>query len=72
MAVIEVCDICRREVSDANGITVNCSDWNGLEFIAGVHPSRIKRNYKMRICDKCKENIIKYCKEECEVKDEEN
>lgn len=62
MAVIEICDICRKEVSDANGITVNCSDWNGLEFIAGVHPSRTKREYKIRICDKCKENIIKYCK----------
>ena len=41
MAVIEVCDICRREASKENGITVN---------------------YKVRICDKCKENIIKYCK----------
>lgn len=62
MAVIEICDICRKEVSDANGITVNCSDWNGLEFIAGVHPSRTKREYKIWICEKCKENIIKYCK----------
>lgn len=61
MAVIEICDICRKEVPKANGITVNCSDWNGLEFIAGVHPSRTKRNCKVRICDKCKENIIKYC-----------
>lgn len=54
MAVIEICDICRKEVSDANGITANCSDWNGLEFIAGVHPNRTKREYKIRICDKCK------------------
>lgn len=61
MAIVEVCDICRKEVSETNGITVNCSDWNGLEFIAGVHPSRTKRNCKVRICDKCKENIIKYC-----------
>lgn len=34
MAVIEVCDICRKEVSETNGITLDCSDWNGLEFIA--------------------------------------
>lgn len=62
MAVIEVCDICRKEVSETNGIALDCSDWNGLEFIAGVHPSRTKRNYKVRICDKCKKNIIEYCK----------
>lgn len=33
----------------------------GLGF-NGYDPCREERNYKVRICDKCKENIIKYCK----------
>lgn len=61
MAVIEICDICRKEVSERNGITVKCSDKNGLQFVGG-NPIRGKREYKIRICDRCKENIIKYCK----------
>ena len=64
MAIIEVCDICRNEVAKNDGISVNCSDMNGLKFVFGdpyLLPE--KRKYKVRICDKCKENIIKYCKE---------
>lgn len=61
MAVIEVCDICRKEISKSNGITLDCSDWNGWDYTAGV-PIRTERNYRVRICDKCKDNIIKYCK----------
>lgn len=62
MAIVEVCDIYRREISKENGITVNCSDWNALKFLAGANHSKAERNYNMRICDKCRENIIKYCK----------
>ena len=61
MAVIEICDICKKEVSGADGITVDCTDLEGLQFI-GEHPCREERKYKVRICDRCKENIIKYCK----------
>lgn len=61
MAVIEVCDICRKEISKSNGIALDCSDWNGWDYPAGV-PIRTERNYRVRICDKCKDNIIKYCK----------
>lgn len=61
MAVIEVCDICRKEVSKSDGITLDCSDWDGWDYPAGVH-IRAERNYKVRICGKCKDNIIEYCK----------
>lgn len=61
MAVIEVCDICRKEVSKSDGIALDCSDWNGLGYFAEM-PIRTKRDYRIRICDKCKDNIIKYCK----------
>ena len=61
MAVIEVGDICRKEVSETNGITLDCSDMKWLRF-NGYDPCREERNYKVRICDRCKEDIIKYCK----------
>ena len=61
MSVVEVCDICREEVSKHNGITIVFSDMKGLGF-RGDDPCIVQRNYKARICDKCKENIIKYCK----------
>lgn len=61
MAVIEICDICRKEVTDTDGITLTCSDMNGLGFF-GNDPIRVKRNYKIRICKKCIDNIKKYCK----------
>lgn len=61
MAVIEVCDICRKEVSKSDGITLDCSDWDGLGYSAEML-IRTKRDYRIRICDKCKDNIIKYCK----------
>lgn len=61
MALIEVCDICRKEVSKTDGVSVKCSDWEGLSFIAGS-PIREERKYTVRICEKCKNNIIKYCK----------
>lgn len=34
MAVIEVCDICRKEISKSNGITLDCSDWDGWDYPA--------------------------------------
>lgn len=49
MAVIEICDICRKEVTDTDGITLTCSDMNGLGFF-GNDPVRVKRHYKIRIC----------------------
>lgn len=39
MAVIEVCDICRKEVSETNGVTLDCSDMEGLGF-NGYDPCR--------------------------------
>ena len=62
MAVIEICDICRKEVSKYNGITIDCSDMKELGFDEYDNPYLKERNYKVRICDSCKENIIKYCK----------
>lgn len=44
-----------------NGITLDCSEWDGWDYTAGV-PTRTERNYRVRICDECKDNIIKYCK----------
>lgn len=32
MAVIEICDICRKEVSKSDGVTLDCSDWDGFEY----------------------------------------
>lgn len=32
MAVIEVCDICRKEVSKSSGITLKCYDCEGWKF----------------------------------------
>ena len=62
MAVIEICDICKKKVSKNDGIELIVSDMNGLDFI-GLDPVRCKRKYKIRICDKCIENIKKYCRE---------
>lgn len=61
MAVVEICDVCGRQFSDQDGITLKCSDMNGLSF-SGTMPVRGKRNYKVRICDRCIENIENYCK----------
>ena len=61
MAVIEVCDVCGKQVAERNGITLKCSDMNGLSFI-GTQPIRSKRSYKIRICNKCIDSIKKYCK----------
>lgn len=62
MAVITVCDICRKEVSEQNGVDVTVSDWDGLDFFGGV-PTRGKRKYTVKICDKCLENIKNYCRD---------
>ena len=51
MVVIEICDICRKEVTDTDGITLTCSDMDGLGFF-GNDPVRVKRHYKIRICKK--------------------
>lgn len=62
MAVIEVCDICRKEVNKKDGITLKGIDWNGTSYTYGV-PLKAQRKYKIKICDSCKENIIEYCRE---------
>lgn len=67
MAVIEVCDICGKEVTKTDGITLKCSDMDGLSFF-GNDPIRAKRNYKIRICKKCVDNIKEYCKSQRESK----
>lgn len=56
MAVIEVCDICRKEVSKTDGLTIKASE---MEFNPA---STYKREFDIRICNCCKENIIQYCK----------
>lgn len=61
MAKIEVCDICRAEVNDTDGIELIAKDFNGLS-ICGFEPVRSKRKYTIRICDKCIEKIKEYCK----------
>lgn len=71
MAVIEICDICRKEVTDTDGITLTCSDMNGLGFF-GNDPVRVKRHYKIRICKKCVDNIKKYYKRQREVHEEKD
>lgn len=65
MAVIEICDICKKQVDIKDGITVKASDMNGMDFILG-NPVRGKRNYEIRICDKCVNNIKNYCKKNME------
>lgn len=32
MAIIEICDICKKEVTKTDGITLECSDMDGLGF----------------------------------------
>ena len=61
MAVIEICDICRKEVTDTDGLTLTCSDIDGLGFFG---------NDPVRICKKCVDNIKKYCKRQREVHEE--
>lgn len=63
MAVIEICDVCGKQVSERDGISFKCSDMNGLSFI-GTEPTRSKRSYKIRVCDKCIDNIKDYCRED--------
>ena len=65
LAVIEICDICKKQASKTDGITVKVSDMNGLDFILDT-PIRGKRNYEVRICDRCVNNIKKYCKKNME------
>ena len=48
MAVIEICDVCGKQVSEKDGISLKCSDMNGLSFI-GTQPMRSKRSYKIRV-----------------------
>lgn len=48
MAIVEICDICRREVSKENGVTLKCSDMEGMKF-DDIYPVREKRKYKIRI-----------------------
>lgn len=55
MAVIEICDVCGKQVSERDGISLKCSDMNGL--------LRSKRSYKIRVCNKCIDNIKDYCRE---------
>lgn len=60
--IVEVCDICKKETSETDGIYVRASDFNGLCFGGGM-PMRTRRKYKMHICQKCVEAIKKYCNE---------
>lgn len=32
MAVIEICDVCGKKVSEVDGISLKCSDMNGLLY----------------------------------------
>ena len=59
MAVIEVCDVCKNKLlSDHDGITIKVSDMDGYKPATGWY----ERNYNIKICNSCKNNIIKYCK----------
>lgn len=62
MAVVTVCDICRREIGDTDGSEITYSDWNYVTSIADF-PVYKKRKIKMRICDICVENIRNYCRD---------
>lgn len=62
MAVIEICDVCGKQVSEEDGISLQCSDMNGLSVI-GTQLMRSKRSYEIRVCDKCIDNIKDYCRE---------
>lgn len=61
LAIIEICDICKKQVDEINGITLTASDMDGLGWI-GNFPVREKRSYEIRICDNCIENIKSYCR----------
>ena len=52
MAIVEICDICRREASKENGVTLKCSDMEGMKF-DDIYPVREKRKYKIRILANC-------------------
>lgn len=61
MAVIEICDVCGKQVSERDGISLECSDMNGLSFSTQL--MRSKRSYEIRVCNKCIDNIKDYCRE---------
>lgn len=65
LAVIEICDICEKQVSEENGITITASDMNGYKII-GYEPIRCKRKFDIRICDRCIDNIKNYCRKNME------
>lgn len=62
MAVIEICDVCGKKVSEIDGISLKCSDMKGLSF-SGIQPMRSRRKYKIKVCDECVNDIKAYCKE---------
>lgn len=61
MAIIEICDICGKKIDIKNGIALKCSDMNRLGFI-GTQPVKARRDYEVRICDKCINSIKSCCK----------
>lgn len=56
MAVIEICDVCKKAVKKYNGITIKAYD-----VYPGPRDDR-QSDFNIRICNDCKNNIIKYCK----------
>lgn len=57
---VEVCDVCGKQVVERDGITLRGSDVKMLSV--GTKAMLNKRDYKVRICNKCVKNIKEYCR----------
>lgn len=53
MAVIEICDICGKQVGYQDGVHLNYTDVRERDFLK-------RRTYEVRFCEKCIENIRDY------------
>lgn len=46
MAVIEICDICKKQIHTSDGIIIKYSDMAGFGFNENDHPIRKEQNTK--------------------------
>ncbi len=53
MAVIEICDICKKQIHTSDGIIIKYSDMAGFGFNENDRPIRKERNHEARICNNC-------------------
>lgn len=51
--IIEVCDLCKKEVEESNKTEVIIKDYKGVWIDGMGYPQPAKRKYKAVICDDC-------------------